>query len=249
MCLRSADGASIWLSTRAESLQWRLNAPRAAQARDHGRVRPSSSERFSGEPVTMDQMAAMVPGLDAEHFRQLQTKHCQPEETAANAPARELVGAAVASSSGSGVGWRREVSLASESGLSLGLRAWSALGLGWSRIGVEVSTGARAGVGEVMPCHNLGCEHDPDPDLAPTLYAGPVIDAYRIVAPNPLALVRTPTDVSITQAYSEAALRSHRMPEKAPPLGPQPFAGLLVEGGLVLHPQRYLLCASSVSLR
>ena len=44
------------------------------------------------------------------------------------------------------------------------------------------------------------------------------------------------------QAYSEAALRSHRMPEKAPPLGPQPFAGLLVDGGLVLHPQRYLLC-------
>ena len=32
------------------------------------------------------------------------------------------------------------------------------------------------------------------------------------------------------------------MPEKAPPLGPQPFAGLLVDGGLVLHPQRYLMC-------
>ena len=83
-----------------------------AKARDHGRVRPSSGG-FSGEPVTMDSMAAMVPGLDAEHFRRLQTKHCRPEEEAARAPARELVGAAVASSSSSSssdVGWRREVS-------------------------------------------------------------------------------------------------------------------------------------------
>jgi hypothetical protein len=38
------------------------------------------------------------------------------------------------------------------------------------------------------------------------------------------------------------------MPEKAPPLGPQPFAGLLVEGGLVLHPERYLMCASCRSM-
>ena len=50
------------------------------------------------------------------------------------------------------------------------------------------------------------------------------------------------------QAHSEAAARSHRMPGKAPPLGPQPFAGLLVHGGLVLHPQRYLMCAAPAVL-
>ena len=84
----------------------------ALQARDHGRQRTDSTGRsFSAAPVTIDEMAAMVPGLDTEHFRRLQRdrRHAEQQLQAQQAPAaRELVGAATGNRH-SGGGWLREV--------------------------------------------------------------------------------------------------------------------------------------------
>ena len=57
----------------------------------------------------MDQMALMVPGLDAAHFRTLQTDRRLAEQQAQSEPARELVGAVMGSARSSSSSWRREV--------------------------------------------------------------------------------------------------------------------------------------------
>ena len=81
------------------------------QARDHGRQRADSTGgSFSAAPVTLDQMADMVPHLDTEHFRGLQTDRRLAEQAqqAQQAPVRELVGAGTGHTGSSG-DWRREV--------------------------------------------------------------------------------------------------------------------------------------------
>ncbi len=92
---------------------------RRPQARDHGRQRSIDTDgRFSAEAVTMDRMALMVPGLDAAHFRTLQTDRRHQEQQTQPEPARELVVAA-AGSARSSSNWRREVHSRTE--LQLGL--------------------------------------------------------------------------------------------------------------------------------
>ena len=91
--------------------QWRLNSltvsPQLPQARDHGRQRSAGTGgSFGAEPLTMDEMAVMVPGLDAAHFRRLQTDRRLAEQQTQPEPARELVGVAAGSTRSS---WRREV--------------------------------------------------------------------------------------------------------------------------------------------